>query len=200
MHSKNLAKAAREKNRAKRGVKIAAAIAQALRTIDQDPILVGGAAVEFYTEGGYATKDIDMIAPGGKPLWDVMENFGFKKRGKDFIHEKLKIYIEFPGETLGEGRQCDLLEIDGVPLQIISIEDLIVDRLCAYKFWKSAIDGLAALLLLESEAIDSARLKKQAVKEDVMDALETVQKIFEEVIRKNISRTTASKKLKDWLS
>ena len=77
-----LRKAAAEKNLALRGVKVAAVVAEALRQIGEDPVLVGGAAVEFYTEGGYATKDIDMVAVGGYPLREVMNELGFEKRGK----------------------------------------------------------------------------------------------------------------------
>lgn len=125
-----LKKAAAEKNAARRGVRIAAVIAQALRQIGQDPVLVGGAAVEFYSEGEYTTRDIDMVAPGGRELWVAMEQLGFARRGKDFIHEAFEIYVEFPAETLGGERKSDSLDVDGMPLQIISIEDLIVDRLC----------------------------------------------------------------------
>lgn len=198
-HKVLLQKAASEKNLARRGVKIAAVIADALRTVGQDPILVGGAAVEFYTEGGYATKDIDMVAPGGPDLMEVMKQLGFKRRGKDFIHNQLEIYVEFPGEALGGERHSILLDVDGIPLQIISVEDLIVDRLCSYKFWKSEIDGLAALLLLESGNIDSNLLSAQAKKEDVEDALLWIQKIFEEIFRKKLGKKKASKKLKGWL-
>lgn len=33
-----------------------------------EPILVGGAALEFYTAGGYATGDIDLALPSGKDV------------------------------------------------------------------------------------------------------------------------------------
>ncbi|OGQ05244.1 MAG: hypothetical protein A2W61_04290 [Deltaproteobacteria bacterium RIFCSPLOWO2_01_44_7] len=194
-----LEKAAKEKSLAKRGVKIAAVIADALRTVGEDPILVGGTAVEFYTEGGYATQDIDMVTPGGPSLFEVMMNLGFERRGKDFIHEELEIYIEFPGVSLGGERQSDLLDVDGTPLLIISIEDLIVDRLCAYKFWKSGIDGLAALLLLESRKVDEKRLKTQAKREEVEDALDWVEAVYEKVVREKMKKEEASRKLEKWL-
>lgn len=206
MQSKNLNNlgvklktAAKEKSLARRGVKIAAVIAEALRSVGQDSILVGGAAVEFYTEGGYATKDIDMIAAGGPDLWRVMEELGFQRRGKDFINEKLEIYIEFPGEMLGAGRISNVLDVDGMPLRIISVEDLIVDRLCAYKFWKSGMDGLSALLLLESGRCDRGRLKKQAKKEAVLDALDYVEKLYEQVVRRKLSKKRASQLMQQWL-
>lgn len=202
-NSKNLEealkKASLEKNAAKRGVKVAAVIAAALQKIGQEPVLVGGAAVEFYTEGGYATRDIDMVTPGGPELWKTMKALGFERKGKDFIHPKLEIYIEFPGESLGPQKRSRLLDVDGLPLKIISIEDLLVDRLCAYKFWKSEMDGLAALLLLETGEVDQNRLKTQAKREEAGDALEWIIQIYEEIFRKKLSPKEASRKLREWL-
>lgn len=194
-----LKKAAAEKNEAKRGVRIAAVLAEALRQIGQDPVLVGGAAVEFYTEGQYTTKDIDMVAPGGPELWKAMEALGFKRRGKDYIEQDLKIYVEFPSEFLGGEEKSDQLDVDGIPLRIISTEDLIVDRLAAYKFWKSPEDGLAALYLLELGDIRLERLNARARQEDVKDALMALQSIYEETFRKKLSKKAATGKLESWL-
>lgn len=194
-----LREAAREKREAKRGVKIAAVIAEALRTIGEDPVLVGGAAVEFYTEGEYTTKDIDMTAIGGEEVWHVMKQLGFERVGKDFVHKRLKIYVEFPSETLREGEQSDILDVEGIPLRIISIEDLIIDRLCSYKFWKSVQDGANALILLELKSVDERRLLKQAQRRDVADALQAVQGIYVESYRKKLSKKQATQKLQAWL-
>ena len=40
---------------------IIAIITEALKKLNVKPVIVGGQAVEFYTEGGYATMDIDII-------------------------------------------------------------------------------------------------------------------------------------------
>ena len=196
---KKLNEAAREKSKAKRGVKIAAVIAEALRTIGENPVLVGGSAVEFYTEGKYTTNDIDMTAIGGEDLWEVMQQLGFERLGKDFVRKKLKIYVEFPSETLREGEQSDLLDVDGISLRIISIEDLIVDRLCSYKFWRFLDDGLNALILLELKSVDEQRLLKQAERKDVADALQAIQNIYVESYRKKLSKKKSSQKLQEWL-
>ena len=84
---KDLTSAAKEKNLAKRGVRVASVIAEALRVVNQDPVLVGEAAVEFYTEGGYATRDIGMLAPGGPPLWEIMGEPDFQRPWKDFFKQ-----------------------------------------------------------------------------------------------------------------
>jgi len=181
------------KEPAERAVVIASIVAEALRRVGQDPILVGGAAVEFYTQGDYTTADIDMVSPGGPDLWKVMDQLSFKRVGKDFINEALKIYIEFPGSRLGPTEMANQITLGTRKLRIISMEDLIVDRLCAYKFWKSATDGMAALMLLEQSEVDEGRVGNRAREEDVEDALQTVQQIREEVIRKKLPLKKANR-------
>jgi len=172
----------------RRNIKIAALIAEALRDIDQDPVLVGGAAVEFYTRGGHSTADMDFVAPGGPKLVEVMSNLGFGKIGKDFVDKTRKIYVEFPGSFLGPTEKANTITIDGISLKVISVDDLIVDRLCAFKFWKSGLDGFNALLLLENGEFDSTRLSSRASEEDVADALKAVESVLEQSIRKKMSR------------
>ncbi len=193
---KKLIQAAQIKQPYKRSVLITAVIAKALQEIGQDPILVGGTAVEFYTQGGYSTADIDMLSEGGPELAHRMIELGFKKLGKDFIHEKLKIYIEFPGRSLGMMERFRLVNVEEMEFKIISVEDLIVDRLAAFKFWKSAIDGINVLLLLEMDDLDETHLEQRAQTERVLDALEALKKLREEVIRKKLSKEKANQLLK----
>jgi predicted nucleotidyltransferase len=187
-----LARASKEKNLPLRGVRIAAAIASALRQIDQEPVLVGGAAVEFYSKGAYTTRDIDMVAPGGPELKDVMTKLGFERIGKDFTHKTLNVYIEFPAETLGAGERTNIIEVDGVELEIVSLEDLIIDRLDAYKFWKSSIDGVNAMILMELGENDEKTTERKARDNDVLDALDYVRIVRERVIRQRLPKEEAS--------
>lgn len=192
-----LAQAAALKNPTEKSMHIAAIIAEALRKINQDSILVGGAAVEFYTQGAYSTSDIDMIAEGGEELITTMKKLGFEKLGKDFIHQKLNIYIEFPGRNLKNNEESILIKVKDKILPIISIEDLIVDRLCSFKFWKIAIEGLNVLLLLENNEVNEKRLRDRAHEENVEDALKGLLKIREEVIRKKVPEKIANQMLED---
>ncbi len=49
-------------NRVKRQAGIAAVITKALESLGIKPIVVGGSAVEFYTQGQYATADVDFVS------------------------------------------------------------------------------------------------------------------------------------------
>ncbi|MGB9849686.1 MAG: hypothetical protein ACPLSY_07660 [Moorellaceae bacterium] len=42
--------------------------------------MVGGRALEFYTLGGYATKDIDLVVNGREHAKRVLEEMGFLRR------------------------------------------------------------------------------------------------------------------------
>ncbi len=196
---KDLEKASKEKDDALRGVKIASVISDALKEIDEKPILVGGAAVAFYTDGRYTTKDIDLIAVGGKELEKIMNQLGFVKYGKDFINNKLKIYIEFSSEILGATEKFAEISVDGRNLNIISIDDLIVDRLCAFKFWKSEIDGLNAMILIELGCNNIERTERRAREDDVLDVLDHVNRVKEKVVREQIDSKRATQLLTSFI-
>lgn len=140
-----------------------------------EPIIVGGNAVEFYTAGGYATYDIDVIAPS-EPLDKVLKRWGFDKVGRHWISERLDIVIEAPAYALATAEQHEKLyevEIDDLKVYVLGIEDLIIDRLNAYVHWKSQDDGIWAkeLMVLHSKEIDWDYLAKRAGEERVEAAL-----------------------------
>lgn len=149
------------------------------------PIIVGGNAVEFYTAGGYATGDIDVVAPS-EPLDKILKRWGFEKEGRHWINEELGIAIEAPAFSLDSQEQYDMIyevEIDGLFVYIIGIEDLIVDRLAAYVYWKSSDDKFWAkeLIVLHLDEIYWNYLEKRAKEEEVITALIELK----EVIKRN---------------
>jgi hypothetical protein len=54
----------KEENLLKKSLKAVAILTELLKERGIKPILVGGRALEFYTLGGYATKDIDLVING----------------------------------------------------------------------------------------------------------------------------------------
>ena len=55
---------------------IAGIITKALEPLGIIPVVVGGAAVEFYTLGQYATMDIDFVGIIDDEMKEVMAEFG----------------------------------------------------------------------------------------------------------------------------
>ena len=166
-----------------RHIKIVLVISKALSDLKIEPILVGGGAVEFYTMGGYTTVDIDLIAPSGKNIDIRLTGLGFDKRGKNYVNDDLDIFLEFPSSSLSEGADYNELDIEDGKIRIISIEDLIVDRLNAFKWWNSTIDGVSSLLLLNSKVIkvDHALLEVKVKGDDLVNAYEYILKIWREI-------------------
>ena len=47
---------------------------------------MGGAALEFYTAGGYATGDVDLALPSGADVDAAFAELGFRKEGRFWVH------------------------------------------------------------------------------------------------------------------
>ena len=128
------------------------------------PVLVGDAAVELYTRGAYTTGDFDFV--GGVPdaVGKAFEEAGFRREGRHWIHSKEQLFVEFPGSAVQEHETTARVEVDGIRVLTLSPEDLIIDRLAAWQFWRSTTDGASAFLVWKSQEnrVDSKRLAKLA--------------------------------------
>ena len=123
----------------KRAVFIALLSEEIVKRGGEAPIVVGGEALEIYTQGAYTTGDIDLKAPF-KTTEDVLSEWNFIKRGRTWFNEPLDLYVDLLGETLDEGKDAEKrterVEIEeGAVIRVLSIEDLIIDRLNAFKWW-----------------------------------------------------------------
>ena len=108
-----------------------------------EPILVGGGALEFYTAGGYATKDMDLALPVADEVNAAFSELGFIKEGRYWYQEELDLLFEAPAPAglPGENAARTRIRVDGFPVVIIGLEDLVLDRLRAWVHWKSEEDG-----------------------------------------------------------
>lgn len=152
---------------------------------EKPPLIVGGEALEIYTQGNYTTGDIDLKAPK-KILEKTLKKWKFKKIGRIWYSNELDIYIDWQGEKLDEGEEAEnrinkiLIEKD-MEIYVISIEDLIIDRLASFKFWKDSDGFMWAMVLLEikkamGSEIDLKYLKKRAKITGIEDVLKKLLK------------------------
>ncbi|GBE01879.1 hypothetical protein BMS3Bbin06_00702 [bacterium BMS3Bbin06] len=149
------------------------------------PIVVGDEAVEIYTQGGYTTGDIDLKAPKNY-LEEVLSEWNFLKKGRLWFNKEMDIYIDWLGETLDEGREAEervnsIIVADGLTINVISVEDLIIDRLNAAKWWKDEDSFMWAKVLVRvkdamGEAVDLEYLRKRAASEQIEELLDKVLK------------------------
>lgn len=152
-------------------------LTQALEAEKIRPIVVGGHAVEFYTLGGYSTGDIDIALGDNKVLIKILNDWGFEKEGRHWYSEKFDIAIEAPASSLrGNKDMITEVDVEGLTVYIIGVEDIIVDRLAALVHWNSLRDGEWAeeMLALHLDRIDLPYLKNRAKEEDTYDALENI--------------------------
>lgn len=122
-----------------------------------EPVLVGGSAVEFYTAGGYASKDVDLAMPSSEHVDAVFAGLGFRKEGRYWSREDLDLLFEAPaGSLAGEDAPRKVVNIEDLKVVILGIEDLLLDRLRAWVHWESVEDGRWArrLALLHAESIN----------------------------------------------
>ena len=128
------------------------------------PVLVGGAAVELYTGGAYTTGDVDLVGAVNPGVARALRAAGFERHGRHWIHEPAQVFLEFPGSALGAEETAAWIDVEGRRILVISIEDLVVDRLGAWEHWQSSVDGVNALLLwrAQRERIDAERLERRA--------------------------------------
>lgn len=108
------------------------------------PVLVGGGAVEFYTGSAVMTGDIDVTSPVQPELEEELQRIGFVRpsgRGRStrgWVHPDLGLGFECVGNS-PMGDTPDVVRVrlvepfaDGTRLRIISLEDMIADRMGQY--------------------------------------------------------------------
>ena len=138
------------------------------------PTLVGGAAVELYTGGAYRTGDLDFVGVVTAAVAQRMRDAGFERHGRHWIHERHRLFIEFPDDSLARGDTVATIRVGNTSVVLIGLEELIVDRLAAWQFWRSEIDGYSAWLLWSSgdHRLNLGRLRMLAERSETSAALE----------------------------
>lgn len=131
------------------------------------PVIIGGCALSYYSREVYFTSDIDLAYADREALDIALKSIGFEKGGRYWVHEGLKIAIEAPASALpGQDSPLEVVELgEGLQCSIIGIEDLVIDRLNAFKHWKSEIDREVVELLMRryKDDLDWSYLEKKAI-------------------------------------
>ena len=151
----------------KRQLLIVGLITKVLEQRGKDiPTVIGGCALSYYSREVYFTSDIDLAYSDREALDKVLRDIGFDKEGKYWVNKELKIAIEVPaGVLVGEDSPAEIVELgEDLTCRIIGIEDLVIDRLNACKYWKSEIDCEMVELLFAKylKEMDWAYLEKKA--------------------------------------
>jgi len=133
----------------------------------QVPVIIGDCALSNYSREVYFTSDIDLAYADREALDTALKSIGFEKEGRYRVHKGLKMVIEASASSLpGQDSPIEVIELgEGLQCSIIGIEDLVIDRLNAFKHWKSEIDGEMVELLIRRyrNDLDWSYLEKKAI-------------------------------------
>ncbi|MGB9715919.1 MAG: DUF6036 family nucleotidyltransferase [Thermodesulfovibrionales bacterium] len=157
------------------------------------PVIIGGCALSYYSREVYFTSDIDLAYDDREALNDVLKSIGFFMKGRYWINEDFKAVIEVPVSALvDEESPIEIVELGkGLQCNIIGIEDLLIDRLNACKYWKSEIDCEMVELLFRryNKELDWDYLKKKAERPEnntINELLEIKKKLNNEIKKEKI--------------
>jgi hypothetical protein len=116
-------------------IKAITVLTKLLEQHDIKPIIVGGFAVEIYSERIYSTRDLDLFIYDDDAgiITSILQDLGFTRKDRHFLHKTLEIMIEFITSRLGDSYEKiqKVLDDDNKDLccYVISIEDIaIVNR------------------------------------------------------------------------
>lgn len=144
------------------------------------PVLVGGAAMELYSEGAYITADLDFVGIVPPPVDGDLRKASFRRLGRQWFHDRESVSIIFQGEALRQGERTSEEIFSDYQILMISPEDLLIDRLAAWRHRESPTHGVQAYLLYHAKhgPMDLEQLRKRAAREKVEPSLDSLTRLF----------------------
>ena len=135
----------------------------------QSIFLVGGQAVETYTAGQFPTGDIDVTTSDSATTQKVLKSLGFEEIGMIWLNKKLGIAFHIVGYFAPE--KPGTIRVGPYKVRIVGVEELILDRLSASKFWNIPADYEKARVLYDNfkKQIRLDYLREAAKKKKVED-------------------------------
>lgn len=110
---------------------------------------------------------------------EAFADLGFTKRGRFWVRPELELYFEAPAPAglPGETAPRTELDLDGLRVVVLGVEDLLIDRLRAWVHRKSDEDGrwAARLAALYARELDWDYLRSRATETGERAALESLR-------------------------
>ena len=171
----------KERNSFKRKIMFTGLLTKKLSGKEVQIIVVGGSAVEIYTVGHFSTGDIDLAVSDKKLTELQLRNLGFEKVGMVWVSEQLGIAVHvLEGSYSGDYSRTRIFKIGKYSVRLAGVEDLIVNRLSAAKYWKgnvqAELEQAKALLKVHEKSIAMNYLEEIAKKNKVDDFLAQIMK------------------------
>lgn len=150
---------------------VAATVSEALAAAGITAVLSGGAAVQIYSEGLYASRDLDFVSPAGhRELDAVLRELGFSRAsGRHYIHDTVTYTLEFPPWPLAVGgeliRDWTELPVGQMKVRILTPTQCVMDRLAAFYFWQDRQSLDQAVLVATRHPVDLGHVERWSRKE-----------------------------------
>jgi predicted nucleotidyltransferase len=179
----HLQRAQQTAEKARRQIHFAAIVAEGLRRAGLQATLVGGAAVEFYTFGSYTTGDVDFVCSArGEEIAQALEGLGFVQEEdlRHWSHPQLPIPLEFPPGPAQIGSlfaRAIQVQVEGLCLEMVALEDAILDRTIAAQEWRDAgcADQAVLMMIAHYDRIDWSLLHRRAAETGCLPTLQKLQ-------------------------
>jgi len=164
---------------------LAVVVAEHLREQGVSVVLVGGLAVEIYSENLYLTKDIDMVdtsAQSPAVLSKVMAELGFRKQGRVYINPSTEITVEFPTAPLWVGdelvQETTVAQLPAGKIPILRAEDVVKDRLAAFIHWRDSQSLVQAAAIMLNHDMKPSDFRSFVEREGSAAQFEQLNKLF----------------------
>ncbi|MCW8193704.1 nucleotidyltransferase family protein [Proteobacteria bacterium 005FR1] len=173
---------------------LAAIIAEHLQGQGIEVVLVGGLAVEIYTENLYLTNDIDLVNTNYQEpnrLHSAMGELGFRKKGRVYVNNSTDIAVEFPSAPLSVGdeliKNITRKKVGEKSIPILAVEDVVKDRLAAFIHWRDRQSLVQAVAILLKHGLTAAKFKNFCGREGTMAEYQLLHKLHRQAISKPIN-------------
>lgn len=172
---------------------LAGIIAEHLQLQGIEVVLVGGLAVEIYTENLYLTKDIDMVNTNYQPpklIHKAMAELRFHKQGRVYVNATTNITVEFPSAPLSVGdeliKSTTHKRVANKNIPILKVEDVVKDRLAAFIHWQDRQSLIQATAILIKHYLNPTLFKKFCMREGTAEHYKMLEKLYRQASEKHI--------------
>lgn len=162
---------------------LAAHVCQTLSNAGITVTLTGGACVAIWSDGAYASRDLDFVEQGVVPRQEIrraMTGLGFTEENRYFTHPDTPFYVEFPSGPLAVGDQPvnDVAQkkLPTGTLRLLTPTDCVKDRLSAWFHWNDRQALAQAVLVARAQTVDMKDLRRWVKAEGKREAFEAFLK------------------------
>lgn len=169
----------KEENLFKKSALFAGYLFDILSKKNVDAYLVGGTAVAFYTSGQFTTGDIDITVTDTEKTVKLLQQMGFEKTGRIWLNQKLTLAIDIVDTSPSSKAKARTILIERFQIKVVGVEDLIIDRLVAAKYWRNNpkydIEQATVLFKAYLNSIDKQHINQLAREQHVDDYLQEIE-------------------------